>query len=56
MVLLLLLNVNRTERHACMYNGIYSSKIHNIRAIENIETDNASWTNNIHCMTITFGS
>ena len=40
----------------CMYNGIYYSKIHYATTIENIETDNFSWTNNIYCMTITFGS
>ena len=40
----------------CMYNGIYYSKIYYATTIENIETDNVSWTNNIYCMTITFGS
>ena len=39
-----------------MSDRIYSSKVHNATKIENVEIENASWTNNIYCMTITFGS
>ena len=48
--------ITRTETKGVMSNWINSSKVHNIPMIENIEKDNASWTNNIYCMTITFGS
>ena len=48
--------VTRTDRNWCMSDRIYSSKVHNATKIENVEIENASWTNNIYCMTITFGS
>ena len=48
--------ITRTDINWCMSNRIYSSKVHNATKIENVEIENASWTNNIYCMTITFGS